>query len=121
MSYQLLADAILVLHFVIVLFVVGGLVVVVAGPRVSKQDGRNFGYGRQFSHAGPQALRELFGAGRYATVKMHAERCQMFVQWCRSPPGPSINDARLIDRPLCKEQTFPLIECSPELSPMRLP
>src|SRR5690606_26053210 len=69
-------------------------------PRVGKQDGRNFGYGRQLSHAGPQALRELFGAGRYATVKTHAERWQMFVQWCRSPAGPDINDARLIDRPL---------------------
>jgi integrase len=69
-------------------------------PRVGKQDGRNFGYGRQLSHAGPQALRELFGAGRYATVKTHAERWQMFAQWCRSPAGPGINDARLIDRPL---------------------
>ena len=69
-------------------------------PRVGNKDGRNFGYGRQLSHAGPQALRELFGAGRYATVKTHAERWQMFVQWCRSPAGPDINDARLIDRPL---------------------
>ena len=64
------------------------------------QDKRNFGYGRQLSYAGPQALRELFGAGRYATVKTHAERWRMFVQWCRSPAGPGVNDARLIDRPM---------------------
>ena len=34
MPYQLLADAVLVLHFGVVLFVVGGLVVVVAGNRL---------------------------------------------------------------------------------------
>lgn len=34
MPYQLLADAVLVIHFGVVLFVVGGLVVVVAGNRL---------------------------------------------------------------------------------------
>jgi hypothetical protein len=26
-----------------------------------KRDGRNFGYGRQMSYAGPQALQDMFG------------------------------------------------------------
>ncbi|MBX8582376.1 integrase domain-containing protein [Pseudomonas cichorii] len=43
---------------------------------VGKRDGRNFGYGRQLSYAGPQA----------------------FVRWCRSEDGPGFNDARQIDR-----------------------
>lgn len=30
---------------------------------VGRRDGRNFGYGRQLSYAGPQALRDLFGGG----------------------------------------------------------
>ena len=62
------------------------------------QDKRNFGYGRQLSYAGPQALRELFGAGRYATVQAHTERWQRFADWCRSSEGPGCNDARQISR-----------------------
>jgi hypothetical protein len=62
------------------------------------QDKRNFGYGRQLSYAGPQALRELFGAGRYATVQAHTERWQRFADWCRSSKGPDCNDARQISR-----------------------
>ena len=30
---------------------------------VGKRDGRNFGWGRQLSYAGPQALRDIFGGG----------------------------------------------------------
>ena len=30
---------------------------------VGRRDGRNFGYGRQFSYAGPRALRDMFGGG----------------------------------------------------------
>ncbi|WP_409313142.1 integrase domain-containing protein [Pseudomonas putida] len=65
---------------------------------VGRRDGRNFGYGRQLSYAGPQALRDMFGGGHYGTVKAHSDRWQAFVKWCRSEQGPGINDARQIDR-----------------------
>ena len=65
---------------------------------VGRRDGRNFGYGRQLSYAGQQALRDLFGGGHYATVKAHSDRWQAFVRWCRSEDGPGFNDARQIDR-----------------------
>ena len=65
---------------------------------VSRRDGRNFGYGRQLSYAGPQALKDLFGGGHYATVKAHCDRWQAFVKWCRLAEGPGYNDARQIDR-----------------------
>ena len=64
---------------------------------VGRGDGRNFGYGRQLSYAGPQALRDLFGGGHYGTVKAHSDRWQAFVRWCRSEDGPGVNDARQID------------------------
>ena len=66
--------------------------------RVGKRAGRNFGFGRQLSYAGPQALKDLFGDGHFATVKTHGDRWQAFVQWCRSDEGPGLNDARQIDR-----------------------
>ena len=65
---------------------------------VGRRDGRNFGYGRQPSYAGPQALKDMFGGGHYGTVKAHCDRWQAFVKWCRSEHGPGINDARQIDR-----------------------
>ncbi|WLI07054.1 integrase domain-containing protein [Pseudomonas sp. FP597] len=65
---------------------------------VGRRDGRNFGYGRQLSYAGPQALRDLFGGGHYGTVKAHGDRWQAFVRWCRSEDGPGFNDARHINR-----------------------
>ena len=65
---------------------------------VGKRDGRNFGYGRQMSYAGPQALHDLFGGGHYGTVKAHSDRWQAFVCWCRSEDGSGFNDARQIDR-----------------------
>ena len=65
---------------------------------VGRRDGRNFGYGRQLSYAGPQALKDLFGGGHYATVKAHSDRWLAFVRWCRSEDGPGFNDARQIDR-----------------------
>lgn len=65
---------------------------------VGRRDGRNFGYGRQLSYAGPQALRDLFAGGHFATVKAHSDRWQAFVRWCRSEGGPGYNDARQIDR-----------------------
>ncbi len=65
---------------------------------VGRRNGRNFGYGRQLSYAGPQALRDLFGGGHYGTVKAHSDRWLAFVRWCRSEDGPRFNDARQIDR-----------------------
>ncbi len=65
---------------------------------VGKRDGRNFGYGRQLSYAGPQALKDMFGGGHYGTVKAHSDRWQAFVRWCRAEDGPGFNDAREIDR-----------------------
>ncbi|PIB61464.1 integrase domain-containing protein [Pseudomonas sp. 2822-17] len=67
-------------------------------PLMGKRDGRNFGYGRQLSYAGPQALKDMFGGGHYGTAKAHCDRWQAFVKWCRSEKGPGINDARRIDR-----------------------
>ncbi|WP_251962626.1 integrase domain-containing protein [Pseudomonas sp. Marseille-Q5299] len=65
---------------------------------VGRRDGRNFGYGRQLSYAGPQALKDMFSGGHYGTVKAHCDRWQVFVKWCRSEQRPGINDARQIDR-----------------------
>jgi integrase len=65
---------------------------------VGRRNGRNFGYGRQLSYAGPQALKDMFGGGHYGTVKAHCDRWLAFVKWCRSEQGPGINDARQIDR-----------------------
>ncbi|WP_236167521.1 integrase domain-containing protein [Pseudomonas fulva] len=65
---------------------------------VGRRDGRNFGYGRQLSYAGRQALEDLFAGGHFATVKAHCDRWQAFVRWCRSEDGPGYNDARQIDR-----------------------
>ncbi len=64
---------------------------------LGRRDGRNFGYGRQLSYAGPQALKDMFG-GHYGTVKAHCDRWLAFVKWCRSEHGPGLNDARQIDR-----------------------
>ena len=65
---------------------------------ISRRDGRNFGFGRQLSYAGSQALKDLFAGGHFATVKAHSDRWQAFVRWCRSEDGPGYNDARQIDR-----------------------
>ncbi|HEK1689677.1 TPA: integrase domain-containing protein [Pseudomonas putida] len=65
---------------------------------VGRRDGRNFGYGRQLSYAGPHALKDMFGGGHFGTVKAHCDRWQAFVKWCSSEQGPGINDARQIDR-----------------------
>ena len=65
---------------------------------VGLREGRNFGYGRQLSYAGSQALKDLFADGHFATVKAHSDRWQAFVCWCRSENGPGYNDACQIDR-----------------------
>lgn len=69
---------------------------------VGRRDGRNFGYGRQLSYAGRQALEDLFAGGHFATVKAHCDRWKAFVRWCRSEDGPGYNDARQIDRKTLK-------------------
>ena len=65
---------------------------------LGRRDGRNFGYGRQLSYAGPHALKDMFGSGHYGTVKAHSDRLLAFVKWCRSEAGPGVNDARQINR-----------------------
>ncbi|WP_426109199.1 integrase domain-containing protein [Pseudomonas sp. TWR1-1-4] len=65
---------------------------------VGRRNGRNFGYGRQLSYAGPQALRDMFCGGHYGTVKAHSDRWRAFVRWCHSEDGPGLNDARQIDQ-----------------------
>ncbi|WP_339491786.1 integrase domain-containing protein [Pseudomonas sp. EA_15y_Pfl2_R67] len=78
--------------------------------RVGKRSGRNFGFGRQLSYAGPQALKDLFGDGHFGTVKAHSDRWQAFVQWCRSEEGPVLNDARQIDREILMRYAFHMRE-----------
>ncbi|MGX4727855.1 integrase domain-containing protein [Pseudomonas corrugata] len=70
---------------------------------VGRRDGRNFGYGRQLSYAGRQALKDMFGGGHYGTVKAHSDRWQAFARWCRSDDGPELNDARQIDRQILSD------------------
>lgn len=70
---------------------------------VGRRNGRNFGYGRQLSYAGPQALKDMFGGGHYGTVKAHSDRWLAFVRWCRSEAGPGVNDARQIDREMLSD------------------
>ena len=77
---------------------------------VGRRDGRNFGYGRQLSYAGPQALKDLFGGGHFATVKAHSDRWQAFVRWCRSADGPGYNDARQIDRSILQNYAAYLLQ-----------
>ncbi|HFK2027929.1 TPA: integrase domain-containing protein [Pseudomonas aeruginosa] len=77
---------------------------------VGRHDGRNFGYGRQLSYAGPQALKDMFSGGHYGTVKAHTDRWQAFVKWCRSEQGPGINDARQIDRKVLSDYAAHLRE-----------
>lgn len=88
---------------------------------VGKRDGRNFGYGRQLSYAGPQALRDLFGGGHYGTVKAHSDRWLAFVRWCRSEAGPGFNDARkLIGGPCWTTQGICASKLNKVSSPLRL-
>ncbi|MEJ5864472.1 integrase domain-containing protein [Pseudomonas farsensis] len=77
---------------------------------VGRRDSRNFGYGRQLSYAGPQALKDMFGGGHYGTVKAHTDRWQAFVKWCRSEQGPGINDARQIERKVLSDYAAHLRE-----------
>ena len=51
---------------------------------VGKRDGRNFGYGRQLSYAGPQALRDLFGGGHYGSGDSRVGVNQRGSRKCRS-------------------------------------
>jgi len=62
---------------------------------------RNFGYGKQMTWAGKQALREQYGNGHYGTVTGHAERWRRFATWCRDER--EIRDARLIDKEVVQD------------------
>lgn len=63
---------------------------------VGRRDGRNFGYDRQFSYAGPRALKDIFG-DHLSTVKAHYGQWRAFVKWCHSEQGLGISDAQRID------------------------
>ncbi len=58
---------------------------------------RNFGWGKQMTWAGKQALRQAFGAGHYGTVASHADRWRRFCAWAQNQ---GVRDARAIDPPL---------------------
>ncbi len=62
---------------------------------------RNFGYGKQMTWAGKQALRDRYGNGHYGTVTGHTERWRQFVTWCRDQRD--IRDARLIDKEVVQD------------------
>jgi hypothetical protein len=62
---------------------------------------RNFGYGKQMTWAGKQALNDQYGNGHYGTVTGHAERWRRFVLWCRDEHG--IRDAQLINREVVQD------------------
>ena len=62
---------------------------------------RNFGYGKQMTWAGKQALRDQYGNGHYGTVTGHAERWRRFATWCRDER--EIRDARLIDKEVVQD------------------
>jgi len=57
---------------------------------VGRRDGRNFGYGRQLSYAGPQALKDMFGGGHDDTVKAPCERLLAFGKLCGAEQGSGI-------------------------------
>lgn len=57
---------------------------------------RNFGYGKNMSWAGKQALQERYGNGHFSTVMSHAVRFKDFAKWCREVYD--IRDARQLDR-----------------------
>jgi len=84
---------------------------------VGKRDGRNFGYGRQLSYAGPQALRDLFGGGHYGTVKAHSDRWLAFVGAGLRMGRGLMMRGRLIGRPCW---TMPNI-CGSKLNMVSLP
>lgn len=44
---------------------------------------RNFGYGKQMSHAGKAALRDYYGQGHHGTVATHTDRWEIFTDWAR--------------------------------------
>lgn len=44
---------------------------------------RNFGYGKQMSHAGKAALRDYYGQGHHGTVATHTNRWAAFAEWAR--------------------------------------
>jgi len=45
---------------------------------------RNYGFGKQMTWAGHQALRAYYGQGHFATVEAHFSRWQQFCDWLRT-------------------------------------
>jgi hypothetical protein len=68
-------------------------------PLVGRREGRNFGYGRQLSYAGPQALKNMFGGGHYGMVKAHCDLWQVSLNGAAQNRGRvSMMCGRLIGR-----------------------
>ena len=55
---------------------------------------RNFGYGKQATYAGKQALRDYYGQGHHGTVATHTERWKLFVTWAH---GQGIRDLAKVE------------------------
>lgn len=58
---------------------------------------RNFGFGKQLTFAGKNALKDRFVAGHYSTVASHSSRWNQFAQWSKDH---GVRDARDITREL---------------------
>lgn len=54
--------------------------------------GRNFGFGKQMTWAGRQALGDRYGDSHFATVAAHADRWSRFAEWTKAESG--VRDAR---------------------------
>lgn len=53
------------------------------GPFQAADGGRNFGFGRDMSYAGRQALEQRYGGGHFSTVGTHSERWGQFCAWAK--------------------------------------
>lgn len=78
--------------------------------RVDKRAGRDFGFDRQLSYAGPQALNDLLGDDHFAAVEADSDRWQTAAQWYRSHGGAGLNDARQIDLKILMRYAVHILE-----------
>jgi len=69
---------------------------------------RNFGYGKQLSWAGRQAVADRYGAGHFASVEAHARRWEQVADYLRNEHG--IRDARFIEKTHVEEYARELRE-----------
>jgi len=58
---------------------------------------RNFGWGKQMTWAGKQALNSVFGNGRFGTVAGHAARWRRFCDWAATASIHDATDIRVAD------------------------